>query len=80
MVFLQVVLAQLALLPISDAFFQMGRIIASTKMPSAKFVNPKNGATIQANTAFTIQMAISNMVTGNFVNPNTNYYSAPQRS
>ncbi|CAE6456397.1 unnamed protein product [Rhizoctonia solani] len=57
----------------------MGRIIASTKMPSAKFVNPKNGATIQANTAFTIQMAISNMVTGNFVNPNTNYYSAPQR-
>ncbi|CAE6515209.1 unnamed protein product [Rhizoctonia solani] len=64
---------------ISDASFQMGRIIASTKMPSAKFVNPKNGGTIQANTAFTIQMAISNMVTGNFVNPNTNYYSAPQQ-
>ncbi|CAE6519152.1 unnamed protein product [Rhizoctonia solani] len=57
----------------------MGRIIASTKMPAAKFVNPKNGDTIQANTAFTIQMAISNMVTGNFVNPTTNYYSAPQQ-
>ncbi|CAE6508318.1 unnamed protein product [Rhizoctonia solani] len=57
----------------------MGRIIASTRMPSAKFVNPKNGATIQANTAFTIQMAITNMVTGNFVNPTTNYYSAPQQ-
>ncbi|CAE6413121.1 unnamed protein product [Rhizoctonia solani] len=57
----------------------MGRIIASTKMPSAKFVSPKNGDTIQANTAFTIKMAISNMVTGNFVNPNTNYYSAPQQ-
>ncbi|CAE6518375.1 unnamed protein product [Rhizoctonia solani] len=57
----------------------MGRIIASTKMPSAKFVNPKNGATIQANTAFTIQMAINNLVTGNFVNPNSNYYSAPQQ-
>ncbi|CAE6442952.1 unnamed protein product [Rhizoctonia solani] len=57
----------------------MGRIIGSNKMPSAKFVNPKNGDTVQANTAFTIQMAISNMVTGNFVNPTSNYYSAPQQ-
>ncbi|CAE6443170.1 unnamed protein product [Rhizoctonia solani] len=57
----------------------MGRIIGSNKMPSAKFVSPKNGDTIQANTAFTIRMAISNMVTGNFVNPTSNYYSAPQQ-
>ena len=58
----------------------MGRIIASNKMPSSKFVNPKNGDTVPANQAFTIQMAVSNMVTGNFVNPTTNYYSAPQRA
>jgi len=57
----------------------MGVIAASSKMPSAKFVNPKNGDKIPANKAFTIQMAISNLVTGNFVNAQTNYYSAPQQ-
>lgn len=58
----------------------MGRIIGQDKMPSSKFVNPKNGDTLAANTAFTIQMAVQNMNTGNFVNPQTNYYGAPQRA
>ena len=57
----------------------MGVIAATTNMPSSKFVFPPNGATIQANQAFTIQMAINNIETGNFVNAQSNYYSAPQQ-
>lgn len=57
----------------------MGQIPASTAMPSCKFTNPANGATIPANTNFTISMAVSNMDTGNFVNAATNYYAAPQQ-
>ncbi|KAI9063827.1 hypothetical protein FKP32DRAFT_1571066 [Trametes sanguinea] len=56
----------------------MGIIAATTNMPSSKFVNPKNGATIPANQNFTIQMAISHLETGHFVNANENYFSAPQ--
>ncbi|CAE6445691.1 unnamed protein product [Rhizoctonia solani] len=58
----------------------MGRILAVNKMPSSKFVFPKNGQTIKANTAFTIRMAIKNLSTGNFVNPATNYYGAPAQT
>lgn len=57
----------------------MGVIAATTNMPSSKFVFPKNTDTIPANQAFTIQMAISNLETGNFVNAQSNYYSAPQQ-
>lgn len=56
----------------------MGIIASTANMPSAKFVNPKNGATIPANTNFTVQMAISHLETGHFVNANENYFSAPQ--
>ncbi|OJT09141.1 hypothetical protein TRAPUB_14400 [Trametes pubescens] len=56
----------------------MGIIASTANMPSSKFVNPKNGATIKANTNFTIQMAISHLETGHFVNANENYFSAPQ--
>jgi len=55
----------------------MGVIVASSKMPSAKFTNPKNGDTVASNQAFTISMAISNLQTGNFVNAAANYFSAP---
>ncbi|KAI1793760.1 hypothetical protein LXA43DRAFT_1059756 [Ganoderma leucocontextum] len=57
----------------------MGVIAATTNMPSAKFVFPENGATVPANKDFTIQMAIKNLVTGNFVNAAENYFSAPQQ-
>ena len=57
----------------------MGVIAATTNMPSSKFVFPKNFGTVQANTEFTIQMAINNLETGNFVNAASNYYSAPQQ-
>ncbi|KAK1221891.1 hypothetical protein PQX77_015294 [Marasmius sp. AFHP31] len=48
-------------------------------MPSSKFTNPANGATIPANQKFTINMAIRNLVTGNFVNAQQNYFAAPQQ-
>ncbi|EJD04995.1 uncharacterized protein FOMMEDRAFT_79989, partial [Fomitiporia mediterranea MF3/22] len=57
----------------------MGVIAATTNMPSSKFTNPKNFGKVKANTAFTIDMAINNLETGNFVNAASNYYSAPQQ-
>lgn len=38
-----------------------------------------NGGTVPANQNFTVTMAVANLDTGNFVNANTNYYSAPQQ-
>ncbi|KAG9128308.1 hypothetical protein FRC07_001243 [Ceratobasidium sp. 392] len=57
----------------------MGDIPSAAKMPSSKFVSPVNLDNIPANKAFTVQMAVRNMDTGNFVNPNTNYFGAPQQ-
>ncbi|KAI0077425.1 hypothetical protein K474DRAFT_1085868 [Panus rudis PR-1116 ss-1] len=57
----------------------MGVIAATTNMPSSKFQFPTNGATIKANTAFTIKMAIQNLETGFFTNANENYFAAPQQ-
>jgi hypothetical protein len=48
-------------------------------MPSSKFIFPKNFGTIKAGQNFTIEMAIKNMQTGNFVNAQQNYFSAPQQ-
>ena len=56
----------------------MGVIPSNDNMPSAKFVSPANGATIPANKPFTIQMAIQNFQSGNFVNADENYFAAPQ--
>ena len=56
----------------------MGVIAATTNMPSLKFQNPPNFGAIKSNTAFTIQMAIKHLQTGNFVNAQQNYYAAPQ--
>lgn len=58
----------------------MGRIISLDKAPRSKFVFPKNGdESLVENEAFTVQMKIINMQTGNFVNANANYYAAPQQ-
>jgi hypothetical protein len=48
-------------------------------MPSSKFVFPKNLDNVAENQPFTIQMAISKLETGNFVNAQTNYFAAPQQ-
>jgi hypothetical protein len=58
----------------------MGVIVGTSKMPSSKFTNPKNGDTIKANQAFTISMAVSNLQTGAFVNAQANYFSAPAQT
>ncbi|OCB85981.1 hypothetical protein A7U60_g6876 [Sanghuangporus baumii] len=57
----------------------MGVIAAKTNIPSSKFVFPKNGDTIKADSPFTVQMAVNNLETGNFVNEETNYLAAPQQ-
>jgi hypothetical protein len=57
----------------------IGTIPSVGNMPSAKFANPANGASIPANQAFTITMNIKNLDTGNFVNANENYFAAPQQ-
>lgn len=57
----------------------MGDIPSTTQQPSAKFVSPANLATVAANQAFTVKLAVQNLETGNFVNAQTNYYSAPQQ-
>lgn len=56
----------------------MGVIAATTNMPSAKFQFPTNGAVLEANTTFTVQLAVSHLATGQFVNADENYFSAPQ--
>jgi len=57
----------------------MGSIPSTANMPSCKFSNPKNLDTINANQNFTITMKIQGMITGNFVNAESNYFSAPQQ-
>ena len=43
------------------------------------FVNPTNFANFEVDTPFTITMAINNLITGNFVNAQKNYFAAPQQ-
>ena len=57
----------------------MGAIPSTSNMPSAKFVSPSNLAVIPANTTFQVALAIQGLETGFFVNPDTNYYTAPQQ-
>ncbi|GAA5823945.1 hypothetical protein JCM11251_003354 [Rhodosporidiobolus azoricus] len=56
----------------------MGIIAAQNRAPSSKFTNPANLDVIPPDTTFTIEMAINNLITGNFVNAQQNYFSAPQ--
>jgi len=57
----------------------MGVIASTDNMPSSKFTFPTMLSEIPANQPFTISMAINNLQTGNFVNAQNNYYSAPQQ-
>jgi len=56
----------------------MGRILAKDKIPSCKFIYPKNGALLPANTTFTVKLATSNLDSGFYSNSETNYLAAPQ--
>ncbi|KIK47907.1 hypothetical protein CY34DRAFT_798775 [Suillus luteus UH-Slu-Lm8-n1] len=57
----------------------MGAIPSTSNMPSAKFVSPNNLAVLPANTTFQVTLAMKGIQTGFFVNPDTNYFSAPQQ-
>lgn len=57
----------------------MGDIPSTTNMISSIIVNPGPGDNIAANTEFSIQVQVSNLVAGTFTNPNTTYYAAPQQ-
>jgi hypothetical protein len=57
----------------------MGLIPSSDNIPSAKIQFPTNGQQIPANQAFTVKVAIRNLVTGNFVNAQASYLAAPQQ-
>lgn len=57
----------------------MGSIPSKSAMPSSKFLFPKNTGTVAVNTNFTVKMRIKNLETGNFVNAEENYFSAPQQ-
>jgi hypothetical protein len=56
----------------------MGKIPAVENMISAMITNPQPGKTVPADTTFNISFQISHLRAGNFVNPTTNYYTAPQ--
>ncbi|KAG2160120.1 uncharacterized protein EDB93DRAFT_1113528 [Suillus bovinus] len=57
----------------------MGVIPSTSNMPSAKFVSPTNLAVLPADTTFQVTLAIKGIETGFFVNPETNYFAAPQQ-
>lgn len=57
----------------------MGLIPSTRNMPSCKFVFPKNNEVIDENKSFTIKLKVKKLQTGNFVNAQSNYYSAPQQ-
>ena len=56
----------------------MGRIPAVSNMISAMITNPQPGDKIPSDTSFNISVQTNHLSAGNFVNPTTNYYTAPQ--
>lgn len=56
----------------------MGRIPASENMISAMITNPQPGDQVPADTTFNISVQTAHLKAGFFVNPTTNYYTAPQ--
>jgi transcription initiation factor TFIID subunit 15 len=56
----------------------MGKLPATTNMISAMITNPNPGDKIPADTTFNISVQTAHLNAGFFVNPTTNYYTAPQ--
>ncbi|KAJ7248088.1 hypothetical protein C8J57DRAFT_1522647 [Mycena rebaudengoi] len=56
----------------------IGLIPSVDKMPSAKFLFPKNFGTIPANQDFTVTLNIKNLQAGTFTNAVKTYFAAPQ--
>jgi transcription initiation factor TFIID subunit 15 len=57
----------------------MGDIPASTNMISSIITSPSPGQDLTANTDFTIQVQVTNLVAGSFTNAALTYYAAPQQ-
>jgi len=56
----------------------IGLIPSVDHMPSCKYLFPKNGGNITANTAFNAQLNVLNFHTGVFTNAAKTYFAAPQ--
>ncbi|KAI0476186.1 hypothetical protein GGR56DRAFT_458962 [Xylariaceae sp. FL0804] len=56
----------------------MGNIPSQNTMVSTVITNPQNGATLQSDQTFNIELAVSNLQAGVFTNAKDSYYSAPQ--
>ena len=56
----------------------MGKIPSTNNMISAIITNPQPGDQLPANTPFNVSVQTQNLRAGFFVNPTTNYYTAPQ--
>lgn len=57
----------------------MGEIPATTNMVSAIILSPQTGQQMPEKTTFNVTLQVNNLQAGVFTNPNTTYYSAPQR-
>ncbi|TQN69783.1 hypothetical protein CSHISOI_05437 [Colletotrichum shisoi] len=55
-----------------------GRIPAQKNMISAIITNPQPGTTVEAGKTFNVSVQTTHLKAGVFVNPTTNYYTAPQ--
>lgn len=62
----------------SNHFTVMGEIPSTSNMISTIITKPKPGDFIPANTDFTIDLKVQNLVAGSFTNPQNTYYAAPQ--
>jgi type II secretory pathway pseudopilin PulG len=58
---------------------QLGEIPDITKMTSQLIVSPRNGQRIKAGQPFTVSIKVANLETGNFDDPNAQYYSFSQQ-
>ncbi|KAL2260098.1 hypothetical protein VTK26DRAFT_6019 [Humicola hyalothermophila] len=56
----------------------MGRIPATTNMPSCIILHPLPGDRLRAGRTFNVTVQTRNLRAGYLVNPSTNYYTAPQ--
>ncbi|KAF7364040.1 hypothetical protein MSAN_01062700 [Mycena sanguinolenta] len=57
----------------------MGLIPTVNNMPSVLITQPAKGATVQANTTFSLQLLATNLQTGVFTSFTSNFLSAPQQ-
>jgi transcription initiation factor TFIID subunit 15 len=56
----------------------MSKIPATNRMISTVILNPQNGAGIQVNTAFKVQVQTKDLAAGSVTDATSAYYSAPQ--